>query len=97
MLVACSSDPRCPDHSKTPSGFYGGDGSTRELAVHPIGMGYTSYRWIAEKYPGSEVRGQELVVDSKARKNYDVMTFVTPDGETMEAWFLLTGGLTCVL
>ena len=39
---------------------------------------------------------QELVVDAKSRKNYDVMTFVTAEGESKEAWFLLTGGLMCL-
>ena len=80
-LGSCASDPRCPDLSEIPPGFHGGDGSTKELAIHPVGLEFTAYRWIAETYPNSKVTLQELIVDSKTRKHYDLMTFVTAEDE----------------
>ena len=43
------------------------------------------YAWIATNYPGSKLQSQALVKENG--KPYDVLTFVTKDGETKTAHF----------
>src|SRR5688500_829974 len=97
LLAGCATDPNCPDYSETSPGFYGGDGSSQEQAVETVGLEYTAYRWIAERYPGAKVVMQELVVDPKSKKRYDVLSFTASDGRKSEAWFWISGGLSCLL
>lgn len=60
------------------------DGSTFERAII-VKSAKTEYNWIGEKYPGSQVESQALV--RKNGKPYDILTFVTKEGETKVAYF----------
>lgn len=97
FLTGCATDPNCPDYSDTSPGFYGGDGSSQEQAVESVGLEYTAYRWIAERHPGAKIEMQELVIDPKTKKRYDVMSFITSEGRKTQAWFWVSGGLSCLL
>jgi len=87
--------PNCPDYSDTLPGFYGGDGSSEDQAVEMVGLEYSSYRWIEERYPGAEVTFQELVISPTTKRRFDVMTFRTTDGQVIKAWFWISGGIGC--
>jgi hypothetical protein len=62
----------------------GRDGSTFEkgIIVNSIAE---EYQWLRTKYPGSKVEGQALFREKG--KPYDVITFVTDEGETKKAYF----------
>ena len=62
----------------------GRDGMTFEKAI-VVNSIKEEYKWIEAKYPGSRVEGQALI--RKNGKPYDVLTFVTKEGEKKEAHF----------
>ena len=62
----------------------GRDGMTFENAVIVKSV-KEEYTWIATNYPGSDLQSQALI--KKNGKPYDVLTFVTKDGETKTAHF----------
>jgi len=62
----------------------GRDGMTFENAVIVKSV-KEEYAWIATNYPGSKLQSQALVRENG--KPYDVLTFVTKDGETKTAHF----------
>lgn len=62
----------------------GRDGMTFEKAV-VVKSVKEEYTWIATNYPGSRLQSQSLI--KKNGKPYDVLTFVTKDGETKTAHF----------
>ena len=90
-------DPNCPDYSDTQPGFYGGDGSSEDQAVETVGLEYTPSRWIEEHYPGAQITGQELVISPTTRLRFDVMSFLTVEGQATKVWFWISGGLGCFM
>ena len=60
------------------------DGMSYETAIIVKSI-EEEYKWIAEKYPGSKVQMQALV--DKDGVPYDVLTFLTADGEKKVAHF----------
>lgn len=60
------------------------DGMSYETAVI-VNSIEEEYKWIAEKYPGSKVQMQALV--DKDGVPFDVLTFLTADGEKKVAHF----------
>lgn len=60
------------------------DGSRIEKAVIVKSI-REEYDWVQQHYPGSRVTGQALL--KQKGKHYDVLTFVTPAGETNKAYF----------
>ncbi len=62
----------------------GRDGETFEKAIIVNSIG-EEYKWIEKKYPGSRIQGQALV--RKDGKPFDILTFVTANGETKKAHF----------
>ena len=60
------------------------DGLTFENAIIVKSVD-EEYNWIAANYPGAKIESQALVKHNG--KPYDVLTFVTKDGETKTAHF----------
>lgn len=60
------------------------DGSSKEKAIIVNSIN-AEYQWVTQNYPGSKVTGQALI--GSGRKHYDILTFVTQDGETKKAYF----------
>ncbi|GAB2512136.1 hypothetical protein GCM10027084_28760 [Pseudoxanthomonas sangjuensis] len=92
LLCSCSTFGG-PDYSQIEPGYYGGDGSSPEQAVLAVGLNQSGPAWIAEKYPGSTIKMQALAAPP-GKKRYDVYTVEKADGETVQVWFLLSGGLS---
>jgi hypothetical protein len=78
-LIGCSSTKSIPDTSSMER-----DGSTQEKAVVVKSIN-AEYEWIKTNYPGSKVTRQALLGSGK--KHFDLLTFVTRNGETREAYF----------
>ena len=93
LLTGCSSPGGGPDFSQVEPGYYGGDGTSQEQAVLAVGLYQSGPAFIAEKYPGSTIKMQALVVPP-GKKRYDRYTVQKADGETVQVWFLLSGGLS---
>jgi hypothetical protein len=92
LLVGCTIQESGPDYSNTKPGYYGGDGSSQEQAVLAVGVDQSAYAWIAQKYPGSKILDQALVVPP-GKKRYDMYKVRKRDGKVIEVWFLISGGL----
>lgn len=60
------------------------DGQTFEKAI-VVNSIREEYNWLYSKYPGAKVQRQALIRDNG--KPYDVLTFVTADGESKSAYF----------
>jgi hypothetical protein len=73
-------------------GFYGGDGTSMGQAVEIVGYDYTSFVWISEHYPGSVILSEELAIHPVSGRRYDLITFRTTQGETIQAYFLRSSG-----
>lgn len=95
-VFGCSSTPTSPDYSNTKPGYYGGDGSPQAQAVICVGVDQMPYAWIAQKYPGSKILDQALVVPAP-KKRYDVCRVRKRDGKVVEAWFVAGGGIDALV
>jgi hypothetical protein len=92
LFVSCTTRESGPDYSNTKPGYYGGDGSSQQQAVLVVGVEQSAYAWIAQKYPGSKVLDQALVVPP-GKKRYDLYRVRRRDGKVIEVWFVISGGL----
>lgn len=92
VLVCSCASSGGRDFSQVEPGYYGGDGSSPEMAVLAVGVHQSGAAWIAEKYPDSTIKMQALSIPP-GKKRFDVFTVETADGETIQVWFLLSGGL----
>lgn len=90
-------DPNCPDYSEVQPGFYGGDGSSEAQAIEMVGIDYTPYRWIEENYPGAKPLMQALIQSRSTGLKYDLIKFESANGTNKEAYFRISGGLSCFL
>jgi hypothetical protein len=95
-LAGCSTQDAGPDYSRTKPGYYGGDGSSQEQAVIAVGIDQSAYAWIAQKYPGSTVLDQALVVPP-GKKRYDVYGVRLRNGKVIQVWFLISGGIDALI
>ncbi len=91
-LAGCAKRDSGPDYSNTEPGYYGGDGTSPEKAVLVVGVEQSAYAWIAQKYPGSKVLSQALVVPP-GKKRYDMYRVQLRNGKIIEVWFLISGGI----
>jgi hypothetical protein len=96
LLAGCASHESGPDYSNTKPGYYGGDGSSQEKAVLAVGVEQSAYAWIAQKYPGSKILDQALVVPP-GKKRYDLYRVRKRDGKVIQVWFLISGGIDALI
>jgi hypothetical protein len=96
-ICSCTIGDTGPDYSHTKPGYYGGDGSSAEQAVIAVGVDKSPYAWIAQKYPGSTILVQGLVVPPPGKKRYDVYVVRLRNGKEIRVWFLISGGVEGLL
>jgi len=73
--------------------FSGGDGSSCEAAVVPLGaegMVQSQYHWLRKTFGGGTLVRQTLGASTDGKRRYDLILWRKPDGQTAEICFDVT-------